>query len=76
MIMKIAKHQRGPIVTWNDIKSSFPGIHCPEEAIRRTAKACVKLGLIKLNDTPELTDADIERLRKRQMDKRLRKVTA
>lgn len=56
---------RGPVVTWDSIKDSFPGIHSPEEAIRRTAKRCVKLGLIKLSTTPALTDSQMESLRRK-----------
>lgn len=35
--------------TWAEISDSFPGIHNPEVAIKKTAEACKKLGLLKCN---------------------------
>ena len=61
---------RGPVLSWDSIKDSFPGIHSPEEALRRTAKACKKLGLIKTSDSPPLTDGQIEHLRWKQKNER------
>lgn len=50
-------------LTWNEIADDFPGIHCPEVAIKRTAERCKKLGLIKCNNR-ELTDYEVNALRR------------
>lgn len=51
--------------SWDSIKSSFPGIHSPEEAIKRTVKRCIALGLISVPKTKPLTDSQIESVRQR-----------
>jgi len=52
-------------LTWDNIKDSFPGIHSPEEAIKRTVKRCISMGLISLAKTKPLTDSQIESVRQR-----------
>jgi len=63
------KPWKGEPVKWNEIKDSFPGIHCPEEAIKRTVKRCQKLGLIQPPKNEILTDSEIENLRCRVVRK-------
>lgn len=52
-------------LTWDNIKDSFPGIHSPGEAIKRTVKRCISMGLISLPKKKPLTDSQIESVRQR-----------
>ena len=63
------KPWKGEPVKWNEIKDSFPGIHSPEEAIKRTVKRCQELGLIQPFKNQKLTDQEIENLRCRVVRK-------